>query len=64
MDPLFPALHTARGEALRFGDRSLTYPELASAAASSAQRLRDAGRVAVWATPSLETAVGVVAALL
>ncbi|MET8687938.1 acyl-CoA synthetase [Streptomyces sp. NPDC004732] len=64
MDPLFPALDTARGEALRFGDRSLTYPELASAAGSLALRLRDAGRVAVWATPSLETAVGVVAALL
>ncbi|MEU5772034.1 acyl-CoA synthetase [Streptomyces venezuelae] len=64
MDPLFPALDTARGEALRFGERSLTYPELASTAASLALRLRDAGRVAVWATPSLETAVGVVAALL
>ncbi|WP_409236141.1 acyl-CoA synthetase [Streptomyces sp. PA5.6] len=64
MDPLFPALDTARGEALRFGDRSLTYPELAAVAASLAVRLRDTGRVAVWATPSLETAVGVVAALL
>lgn len=64
MDPLFPALDAARGEALRFGDRSLTYPELASTARSLALRLRDAGRVAVWATPSLETAVGVVAALL
>ncbi|MEV5975839.1 acyl-CoA synthetase [Streptomyces sp. NPDC052114] len=68
MNPLFPALaaaHTeARGEALRFGDRSLSYPELASAAGALAERLRGAGRVAVWATPSLETAVGVVAALL
>ncbi|MFK4064466.1 acyl-CoA synthetase [Streptomyces sp. NPDC029674] len=64
MDPLFPALTAARGEALRFGDRSLTYPELASVAGSLALRLRDAGRVAVWATPSLETAVAVVAALL
>ncbi|MEU6124672.1 acyl-CoA synthetase [Streptomyces sp. NPDC047123] len=64
MDPLFPALDDARGEALRFGDRSLTYPELSAVAGALAVRLRDAGRVAVWATPTLETAVGVVAALL
>ncbi|MFJ2769746.1 acyl-CoA synthetase [Streptomyces sp. NPDC087300] len=64
MDPLFPALTTARGEALRFGERSLTYAELGTVAGALAHRLRDAGRVAVWATPSLETAVGVVAALL
>ncbi|MEV0121451.1 acyl-CoA synthetase [Streptomyces sp. NPDC050703] len=67
MDPLFPALtapHTAPpGAALRFGDRSLSYSELALASAALAGRLRGAGRVAVWATPSLETAVGVVAAL-
>ncbi|AYA18883.1 acyl-CoA synthetase [Streptomyces alfalfae] len=67
MDPLFPALaapDTApSGDALRFGDRSLTYSELALASAALAGRLRGAGRVAVWATPSLETAVGVVAAL-
>lgn len=62
--PLFPALNAARGEALRFGDRSLTYPELAAVAGALALRLRDESRVAVWATPSLETAVGVVAALL
>ncbi|MGW2223987.1 acyl-CoA synthetase [Streptomyces formicae] len=64
MDPLFPALTTARGEALRFGERSLTYAELAASAGDLAERLRDAGRVALWATPSLETAVGAVAALL
>ncbi|CAM5267595.1 Acyl-CoA synthetase OS=Streptomyces alboniger OX=132473 GN=CP975_10915 PE=3 SV=1 [Streptomyces alboniger] len=68
MDPLFPALaapHTAPpGDALRFGDRSLSYSELALAAAALAERLRGADRIAVWATPSLETAVGVVAALL
>jgi malonyl-CoA/methylmalonyl-CoA synthetase len=63
---LFPALTgtPAPHPALRFGDRSLTYAELATAAAALAPRLRDAGRVAVWATPTLETAVGVVAALL
>uniref|UniRef100_UPI0034DE3928 acyl-CoA synthetase n=1 Tax=Streptomyces flavofungini TaxID=68200 RepID=UPI0034DE3928 len=68
MDPLFPALaapHTAPpGDALRFGDRSLSHSELALTAAALAERLRGAGRVAVWATPSLETAVGVVASLL
>ncbi|MEU8955410.1 acyl-CoA synthetase [Streptomyces sp. NPDC048518] len=64
MDPLFPALTSERGEALRFGDRSLSYPELASVAGALAVRLNGAGRVAVWATPSLETAVAVVAALL
>ncbi|GAA0603853.1 acyl-CoA synthetase [Streptomyces crystallinus] len=65
MSPLFPALRTAdRKEALRFGERSLTYAELAGVAGALAGRLAGTGRVAVWATPSLETAVGVVAALL
>ncbi|GAA3853427.1 AMP-binding protein [Streptomyces lacrimifluminis] len=51
--------------ALRFGDRSLTYAELAAAAGALADRISGAGGpVAVWATPTLETAVGVVAALL
>ncbi|UIX34870.1 acyl-CoA synthetase [Streptomyces sp. GQFP] len=52
--------------ALRFGERSLTYAELASSAGALADRIAGAGagRVAVWATPTLETAVGVVAALL
>ncbi|MGI5400757.1 acyl-CoA synthetase [Streptomyces sp. CA-135486] len=65
MSPLFPAL--AAGSplpALRFGDRSLTHAELAAAAGASAAGLADTRRVAVWATPTLETAVGVVAALL
>src|SRR5690348_14222281 len=64
---LFPALvsgSTARRPALRFGDRSLTYAELAASAGELAARLDGRERVAVWATPSLETAVGVVAALL
>ncbi|MEH0422997.1 acyl-CoA synthetase [Streptomyces sp. B21-083] len=51
--------------ALRFGERSLTYAELAATARALADRISGAGgRVAVWATPTLETAVGVVAALL
>ncbi|MEV0318211.1 acyl-CoA synthetase [Streptomyces sp. NPDC050658] len=63
--PLFPALAEAQGRpALRFGERSLTYAELAAAAGSLAASIGSAGRVALWATPSIETAVGVVAALL
>ncbi|MDT0572982.1 acyl-CoA synthetase [Streptomyces sp. DSM 3412] len=67
MSSLFPALtgeaRTLERPALRFGDRSLTYGELAAVTDTLAARIRDAGRVAVWATPTLETAVGVVAAL-
>jgi malonyl-CoA/methylmalonyl-CoA synthetase len=62
---LLPALaDTPDRPALRFGDRSLTYGELAAAAAPLAARLTGSARVALWATPTLETAVGVVAALL
>jgi malonyl-CoA/methylmalonyl-CoA synthetase len=50
--------------ALRFGERSLTYGELAGAAGALAARLGGAGRVAVWATPELETAVAVTGVLL
>ncbi|QXE33118.1 acyl-CoA synthetase [Streptomyces sp. GMY02] len=65
MSPLFPAL-AARAErpALRFGDRTLTHAELADAAGALAARIGGARRIAVWATPTLGTAVGVVAALL
>ncbi|MFC7308617.1 acyl-CoA synthetase [Streptomyces monticola] len=62
---LFPDLTTGGDRpALRFGDRGLTYAELAAAAGSLAASLGSARRVAVWATPRLETAVGVLAALL
>ncbi|MFC8081761.1 acyl-CoA synthetase [Streptomyces sp. NPDC057340] len=70
MSSLFPALSPAPAgapadrPALRFGERSLTYAELAAAAGATAGRAGGAGRVAVWATPALETAVAVVAALL
>lgn len=65
MSSLFPALTEGPTDrpALRFGDRSLTYGQLAAAAGATAGRIRGAGRVAVWATPALETAVAVVAAL-
>ncbi|WP_416965524.1 acyl-CoA synthetase [Streptomyces sp. Agncl-13] len=66
MSTLFPAL-TNPGEqlALRFGDRSLTYAELGAAADALAVRCPrpGTGRVAVWATPTLETAVAVIAVL-
>ncbi|MBQ1099991.1 acyl-CoA synthetase [Streptomyces sp. b94] len=70
MSTLFPALTPAATgapadrPALRFGGRSLTYAELAAAAGGTTGRIREAGRVAVWATPEMETAVAVVAALL
>ncbi|MGW0013761.1 acyl-CoA synthetase [Streptomyces tendae] len=70
MSSLFPALSPAPTgapadrPALRFGERSLTYAELAAAAGATAGRIGGAGRVAVWATPVMETAVAVVAALL
>ncbi|WP_432080751.1 acyl-CoA synthetase [Streptomyces sp. WAC 04229] len=66
MSSLFPALSPtpADGPALRFGERSLTYAELAAAAGATAGRIGTAGRIAVWATPAMETAVAVVAALL
>ncbi|MFE9018630.1 acyl-CoA synthetase [Streptomyces sp. NPDC007808] len=66
MSSLFPGLTAAPSAgrtALRFGDRALTYAELAAAAGALADRIADASRVAVWATPTLETAVAVVAAL-
>ncbi|MFI9543159.1 acyl-CoA synthetase [Streptomyces sp. NPDC052016] len=66
MSSLFPALadHPPGQVALRFGERSLTYAELAAAAGAVGERVRGVGRVAVWATPALETAVAVVGVLL
>ncbi|RPK85257.1 MULTISPECIES: acyl-CoA synthetase [Streptomyces] len=68
MTLLLPALQsptgpTASREAVRFGDLSLTYGRLAGASAALAARIADAGRVAVWATPTPETVIAVVAAL-
>ncbi|MER7408794.1 acyl-CoA synthetase [Streptomyces sp. NHF165] len=65
MSLLFPALHTASSQtALRFGDRALTYRQLAAVASGLATKLDGASRVAVWATPEPETAVATVAGLL
>lgn len=53
----------ASREAVRFGEHTLTYAQLAAASGALAARLAGAGRVAVWATPTAETVVAVVAAL-
>ncbi|MFC5216849.1 acyl-CoA synthetase [Streptomyces coerulescens] len=65
MSSLFPALTAgpAGRVALSFGERSLTYGELGAVTGALAARIAGRGRVAVWATPTLETAVAVVAAL-
>jgi len=69
MTPLLPALvEPSDRPALRFGRGAdlveLSYAELAAAAGALARRLAGCSRVAVHATPSVHTAVGVVAALL
>jgi malonyl-CoA/methylmalonyl-CoA synthetase len=51
-------------EALRFREHSVTYRQLRVAAAALASELSGARRVAIWATPELETCVAVVAALM
>ncbi|MFJ4705993.1 acyl-CoA synthetase [Streptomyces anulatus] len=68
MTLLLPALQSPTGpaasrEAVRFGDLSLSYGRLAGTADALAARIADAGRVAVWATPTAETVIAVVAAL-
>ena len=63
-EPLFPSLTDPDGrEAIRIGDATLSYKELAQAAAATAHELHGAGRVAVWAQPTLELAIAVVGAL-
>jgi malonyl-CoA/methylmalonyl-CoA synthetase len=62
---LLPELATGSDRtALRFGDAALTYRELAGLAGHLAEGLRGRERVAVWATPTMETCVAVVGALL
>ncbi len=59
-----PVTEPVDREALRFGDRSLDYRELRDVAAHLAGRVDGAKRVAVWATPALETCAAVIGALL
>jgi malonyl-CoA/methylmalonyl-CoA synthetase len=63
---LLPALldPPAGRPALAFPDGAVTYPELAARAGALAQQITGLNRVAVVATPTLTTAVGIVAALL
>jgi malonyl-CoA/methylmalonyl-CoA synthetase len=63
--PLFPALLDPDDRpALRFGDDTLTYRQLAGAAGALAGSLAGRQRVAVHATSTMHTAVGITAALL
>ncbi|MDT0268704.1 acyl-CoA synthetase [Streptomyces sp. DSM 44915] len=65
MSSLLPALNEVPAKpALHFPDQILDYPTLRSLAFALAGELRGQFRVAVWATPTAHTAVGVVAALL
>jgi malonyl-CoA/methylmalonyl-CoA synthetase len=50
-------------EAVRFGQRSVTYRKLRVVTAALARRVSNARRVAIWAQPELETCVAMVAAL-
>ncbi|ONI73385.1 acyl-CoA synthetase [Actinosynnema sp. ALI-1.44] len=50
--------------ALRFGDVDLTYRQLAGAAGAVAAQIEGKARVAVWATPTVQTAVAVIGALV
>ncbi|MGC1212696.1 MAG: acyl-CoA synthetase [Micromonospora sp.] len=62
---LFPPLsELADRPAVRFGHRELSYRELRTAAEAVARGVSSSGRVAVWATSTMETVVGVVGALL
>ncbi|MFI7104637.1 acyl-CoA synthetase [Streptomyces sp. NPDC050161] len=65
MNVFFPALRDGSPTtALRFGDRALSYRQLAAVAGPIAEHIAGRTRVAVWATPTLETSVAVVAAML
>jgi malonyl-CoA/methylmalonyl-CoA synthetase len=63
-ETLFPRLTAPDDrEAIRIADASMTYAELAAATAALAPRLGASDPVAVWAEPTLELCIAVVAAL-
>jgi malonyl-CoA/methylmalonyl-CoA synthetase len=65
MDALFPPLERASDDlALQFPNASLTWGELRAAALDVAHDVRGCERVAVWAEPSIDTAIAVIGALL
>ena len=59
-----PLLRPSAGEAVRFEGGSLTYRELSEAAAAVAADLHGLERVALYAEPTLETAVAVLGGLI
>ena len=64
MSDLLPPLDDPGAkEAIRVGERALTYADLAGAAAAVAGAVAGAARVAVFAEPRLETCVAAVGAL-
>lgn len=68
MHELFPVLRTESAKtAIRFGDREFSYTQLADSAGQMAHTLAalaPGSRVAVWASTTPETVVGVLGALL
>ncbi|MEA2275552.1 MAG: malonyl-CoA/methylmalonyl-CoA synthetase [Solirubrobacteraceae bacterium] len=63
-EALLPAVVAGEDrEAIRFGDRALTYRELRGVAAHLVERVAGSSRVAVWAVSDLETCAAVVGAL-
>jgi malonyl-CoA/methylmalonyl-CoA synthetase len=65
MDALFPPLERASDDtAFQFPHASLTWGELRAAALDVADDIRGCGRVAVWAEPSIDTAIAVIGALV
>jgi malonyl-CoA/methylmalonyl-CoA synthetase len=63
-ETLFPPLaNPPASEALRFGEKSITYEELRGAVSQTANRIGGQDRVAVWASPSMEACVGVLGVL-
>ncbi len=64
MPALFPQLEgPSQKEAIRFGDRALTYRQLRDAVAAVAAQLEGRRRVAAWAVSEIETCIAVVGAL-
>src|SRR5689334_24183292 len=59
-----PLAESDRAEAVRVGQDALSFEQLHAAAGAVAERIAGANRVAVVATPTLETCVAVVGALL
>ncbi len=65
MQGLFPPVEWASDDlAFQFPQASLTWSELRAAALDVADDIRGCRRVAVWAEPSIETAIAVIGALL